>query len=417
MAWSCLAGLTVAGAHGTAAETPPNIVLIISDDQAWTDYGFMGHPVIQTPHLDRLAREGVCYTRGYVPCSLCRCSLATIITGRYAHEHGITSNDPPPGVERHAMLGRIQAAETLPGLLRQRGYVSMQAGKWWEGNFTLGGFTHGMTHGDPARGGRHGDEGLAIGREGLEPIRRFLEETRGKPFFLWYAPMLPHQPHDPPERLLAQYRAEGRSEHEARYWAMCTWFDETCGALRTLLDEMGVSDNTLTIFIADNGWVQDKTQATFEGRSKRSPYEGGIRTPILLHWPGKIAPQRDETTPVISLDIAPTVLECCGMHRRQGMSDFNLAHDIGTMTSKRRRIFGEVFTHEAVDLDRPERSLLYRWCIEGWHKLILPQAKDVAPELYDLAEDPYERHDLAAKEPRRVSSLTRHINRWWTPGD
>jgi uncharacterized sulfatase len=118
---------------------------------------------------------------------------------------------------------------------------------------------------------------------GLGPIRRFLEETRGKPFFLWYAPMLPHQPHDPPERLLAKYRAEGRSEHEAKYWAMCTWFDETCGALRAMLEELGLAENTLTIYLADNGWIQDRDRPAFDVRSKRSPYEGGVRTPILLH--------------------------------------------------------------------------------------------------------------------------------------
>src|SRR5579862_6159838 len=137
----------------------PNIVLIVADDQAWTDFGFMGHPVIRTPHLDRLAARSVVFRRGYVPSSLCRPSLATLIAGLYPHQHGITGNDPPRGTDRTLMLKRIRAVPTLPSLLARRGYRSFQSGKWWEGNFTEGGFSAGMTHGDPRHGGRHGDEG------------------------------------------------------------------------------------------------------------------------------------------------------------------------------------------------------------------------------------------------------------------
>ena len=99
---------------------------------------------------------------------------------------------------------------TLPRLLAPKGYLSFQAGKWWGGSYKRGGFTHGMTHGDPARGGRHGDAGLAIGRQGIKPVTLFIELARRRkaPFFLWYAPMMPHQPHNPPERLLAHYRGK-----------------------------------------------------------------------------------------------------------------------------------------------------------------------------------------------------------------
>ena len=135
----------------------------------------------------------------------------------------------------------IQNANTLPRLLAAKGYLSHQSGKWWHGGFADGGFTHGMTHGDPARGGRHGDAGLEIGRKGLKPIRDFLNvaESKGKPFFLWYAPFLPHRPHNPPERLLKKYRDQTDSIHVAKYWAMCEWFDESCGQLLDLLAEKG----------------------------------------------------------------------------------------------------------------------------------------------------------------------------------
>ena len=120
------------------AARPPNVVMIISDDQAWTDFGFMGHEEIQTPHLDALAARSLVFERGYVPSSLCRPSLATMITGLYPHEHGITGNDPPKGAARERMLRHIDAAQTLPKLLAPLGYESLQTSKWWEGNCQIG---------------------------------------------------------------------------------------------------------------------------------------------------------------------------------------------------------------------------------------------------------------------------------------
>ena len=159
-----------------AFAAPPNVVMIISDDQAWTDYSFMGHDVIETPHLDKLAKQSATFRRGYVPSSLCRPSLATMITGLYPHHHGITGNDLPKGTNRSKMLKHIEAHATIPRMLAEHGYLSMQTGKWWEGNHRLGGFTHGMTHGDPKRGGRHGDLGLKISREGHKPNEELLDE-------------------------------------------------------------------------------------------------------------------------------------------------------------------------------------------------------------------------------------------------
>ncbi|KAB2674347.1 MAG: sulfatase-like hydrolase/transferase [Verrucomicrobia bacterium] len=180
---------------------PPNILVIVSDDQAWTDYGFMGHREIRTPHLDRLASESRRFTRGYVPSSLCCPSLASLITGRYPHQHGITGNDPPlpsgpsGGAKyqspefvagRQRLNARMDESPALPRLLAGAGYRSFQSGKWWQGNFRHGGFTHGMTRGEDAGGGRHGDDGLRIGRETLQPIGDFIDSAQkdGLPWFV-----------------------------------------------------------------------------------------------------------------------------------------------------------------------------------------------------------------------------------------
>ncbi|MGQ9576857.1 MAG: sulfatase family protein [Thermoguttaceae bacterium] len=413
----CVAGLCATG----AAASPPNVVLIISDDQGWEDFGFMGHPIIQTPNLDRLASQSLVFTRGYVPSSLCRPSLASILTGLYAHQHGITCNDPPDGLlaperlrQRRQQIARIDSLPTLPRLLGAQGYLSFQAGKWWEGDYRRGGFTHGMTHGDPARGGRHGDEGLKIGRQGLDPIFQFLREAAGRPFFIWYAPMMPHEPHNPPASLLDKYRAKTDSLHLARYWAMCEWFDQTCGQLLDYLDRGGLAEKTLVVFVVDNGWIQDPERRGFAPKSKRSPYDGGLRTPILLRWPGRIAPRKDDRSLAMSIDLAPTILAACGLKPTGPMQGIDLLDSAAV--ARREMIFGEVFTHSAVDIRRPAANLQYRWCRDRRWKLILPHAANVPggqPELYDLLADPHETANLAGSHPDVVGRLRGRIDTWW----
>ena len=420
-------GLAFAWGLDAARAAPPNVVLIIGDDQAWGDFGFMGHPSVQTPRLDRLASESLVYTRGYVPSSLCRPSLSTIVTGLYAHQHRITSNDPPKELpreeflrQRRQQIANIDRVPTLPRMLAPLGYVSLETGKWWEGHYSRGGFTDGMTHGDPARGGRHGDAGLKIGREGMQPVFEFIDQAIGRapadrrPFFIWYAPFLPHSPHNPPERLLRKYVDKTDSIHVARYWAMCEWFDETCGQLLDYLDEKKLADDTLVLFVTDNGWIQQPDSKGFALKSKRSPYDGGVRTPIMVRWPGKIRPRRDDRTPVISIDLAPTILAACGLEATADMQGVNLLDEAAV--AGRKAIFGEIFTHNAVDIDEPASSLEYRWCIEGRWKLIVPSAANVPdgqPELYDLDADPHETKNLAEANPDRVAGLRDLIDAWW----
>ena len=420
------------GARLQAADRPPNIVLIISDDQAWTDFGFMGHPAIQTPHLDRLASESMVYTRGYVPTSLCRPSLATMMTGLYPHQHGITGNDPPGemrnAANRAAMVDVFKRSKPVTSWLEQKGYISHQSGKWWEGGCDDGGFTKCMTHGDVSRQGRHGDEGLKIGREGMQPIYDFIEEAGGKPFFLWYAPFLPHSPHNPPERLLTKYRAQGRPLAVTKYFAMCEWLDETVGQLLGHLEAKGLAQNTVILFVTDNGWVQtEEMRLWYEGRAKVSPYEAGMRTPIMVRWPGKVKAGRDEETLVSSIDLAPTMLAAAGIDADAGLPGISLLDR--AKLSARKSIQGSLFAHTAVDIHNPAANLKYRWTIrDGW-KLILPHTpnRDVVlmirgqqaawmspePELYNVEDDPYELNDLAGGRPELVRSLTEDLDRWW----
>jgi uncharacterized sulfatase len=427
-------------AAASAEASPPNVVVIACDDQAWFHFGFMGSTEYHTPHLDRLARESAVFTRGYVPSSVCRPSLATMITGHYPQTHrlgvGIDGLRASPQIVRQ----RFERFPPLPKVLRQCDYLSLQTGKWWEGNYALAGFTHGMTTGtpmpgsvgendDPATGHKGlgpldrgmsflaGAEGLRIGREGLEPIYDFVRSRGDHPFFLWYAPMMPHTPHNPPDRLLKRYRSPVRPETVARYMAMCQWFDETCGELLGFLDREGLDDDTLVVFVVDNGYVQLPAINWFHKSSKLSPYEAGIRTPILLRWPGRIRPARFDM-PVHTIDLVPTVLAACGMSPPDDLPGINLLKICDGQPPQRDAIYGATFRHKSTKGIRPtepDDTVDYRWCLADRWKLIVPRAADTPPLLFDVLADPHEEQDLAAEHPRRVRELKTKIDQWWSP--
>jgi len=427
-----------------AADTPPNIVMIISDDQTWTDYGFMHHPDIQTPNLDRLASRSAVFRRGYVPVALCRPSLVTMITGLYPHQHKIIGNDPwkdssKSGTEYSAecekLISQLDKCKTAPKLLAEKGYISHQSGKWWEGNFKRGGFTHGMTRGFPEPGGRHGDDGLQIGRKGMAPVFDFIHMAaeEKKPFFMWYAPFLPPTPHNPPARILETHTQPGRPESLAKYYAMCDWFDETCGQLIDELGKAGVADNTMIIYVTDNGWIQRTPDmkvaagwnSAFAPKSKQSPYDGGTRTPILISWPGHITPgERPEL--VSSIDLLPTMLDAAGAPVPDNLPGINLMPVItGQKKLERTEIFGESFAHDVADIENPEETLLYRWVIEGKWKLLLTYdgkvnryksvhlREDVRPQLFDLIADPLEENNVAKDHPELLTQLAAKLDAWW----
>lgn len=440
-----------------AVDAPPNIVYIISDDHAWTDYGFMGHPQIETPNLDKLAARSALFSRGYVPTALCRPALATFANGLYAHQHGVTGNDPSPLPEkqdgageakgkgkgkgkgqpespeyaalREKLIAKMDVPPTIMKLLGEKGYVSHQSGKWWEGTPARGGFTKGMTRGFPNPGGRHGDDGLKIGREGMEPVFDFIDEAVAaeKPFFVWYAPFLPHTPHNPPQRLFDKYKAKGiTSDHVARYYAMVEWFDETCGQLLDKLEKEGLTENTLVVYVADNGWIQDADSQGYAPKSKQSANEGGTRQPTLYSWPGTIKPGDRKEQLGSSIDIVPTSLAAAGVEIPENLPGINLLPVLKSgEPSPRQEVFGETFAHDVADIEAPEATLLYRWVIDGKWKLLLTYdgkldryasshpRTEKRPQLFDLLADPHEEKNLASENPEVVARLAAKLQEWW----
>jgi uncharacterized sulfatase len=403
----------------------PNIVVIVSDDQGWADYGFMGNKEIATPRLDRLAR-------GYTPVPLCRPSLATILTGLYPHQHGVTGNDPTLPSAANPMAARenpqyarfyqtiVQNFAKRPNMVREltsRGYVALQTGKWWEGDpIKTAGFTHAMTAGTKASD-RHGGAGLTIGRKGIGQVTDFIDQAGQKPFFVWYAPMLPHSPHTPPEDLLNKYKKTAPTEAVARYWACVEWFDRGCGELLDHLDRRSLRENTIVLYVTDNGWLQDpQKRDRFAPRSKLTPYEGGVRTPIMVSWPKKIEPRMDTEHLASSIDLWPTVAALLKLETPQGLLGINLTD--AAAVKMRSTIFGEQYHHNIADVDQPTQSLQTRWVISGHWKLIAPSPNfqpEGKSELYNLQDDPWEKQDLASQFPERVASLQQALEKHWKP--
>ena len=426
--WLALVGQAV------GFEEPPNVVVILSDDQAWTDYGFMGHADIRTPHLDQLARRSLVFSHGYVAAPLCRPSLASIVTGLYPFQHGITGNDVDGRNQRAQLDSPVREAfhkhPSFIKLLTANGYLAHQSGKWWEGSWRDGGFTHGMTHGDPSRGGRHGDAGLKIGRDSMGPITEFIDDamSKQKPFLIWYAPFLPHTPHNPPERLLKEYRKPGRAADVAKYYAMCQWCDETCGELLGYLEAKGLAENTMVIYLCDNGWAAASTNAAdpnqrlwkgFAQRSKGSPYEKGIRTPIMVSWPGHIKPQRVSDF-AHAIDLFPTIASATGLAAPGNLPGINLLDE--PARTGRSAVFGVCHSIHNMTPGDPSDTLKYLWCVEGdWKLLVRYPGKDTTQyrklhvwdteptRLYHLKDDPHEEYDRSSQYPELVHRLKERI--------
>lgn len=450
----------------------PNVVLIISDDQTYSDFGFMGNSDVQTPHIDRLASQSARYVNGYVPSSVCRPSLVSILTGLYPHQHGIYFNHPPPGFrtlttspdigkkqfdtlrQRAAVL--IRSKPTLPRQFAATGYRCFQTGKYWEGHWNNAGFTEGMTTAQPSPGAKNGnktlangdvvahgngDHGLSIGRETMQPIYDFIDDCNETPFLVWYAPFLPHTPHDSPERYFDLYQNQADiPEHRVPYYAACSQFDDTVGDLINFIDNRGLTENTIFVFVVDNGWTPDpKKYRAARGewdhtkQSKRAPFDSGLRTPILIRWAGRTVAATHQS-PVSSIDLLPTLLTAAGIGSDlEQMPEEQLPGENLWLsaTGKKsldagRAVFGAIFPGDAKSLGHPEQNVAYRWVRRHNLKLITAHKQGASKAwgdyltgdaLFDLDVDPTESRNLIKRadlQPQ-IEELRQLLDDWWNP--
>jgi arylsulfatase A-like enzyme len=420
-----------AAACRPADDLRPNIVLIIADDQAWQDFGFMGSDVIHTPSLDALAREGVLFTHGFNTASECRSSLRTLLTGLQPLQLETVEAELRSRGVRFPQMAAFFSLDALPKRLAEAGYVSFQGGKYWEGAYATSGFTEGMSTGQGAGGTvpatinrrMWGGEGLKLGRTTMKPLFDFIDAHADEPFFVWFAPMLPHLPHNPGVVHKRHYPQDRFSSEQRGYYGNITRLDARVGGLLAHLAKRGLRERTLVIFLSDNGW---QMEADGEGslpslgaaRGKLSIYENGFRTPIVFSWPGHIEGGREESKLVSTVDLFPTILDFAGASTSglpgSGESLGPLLMGAGEWT--RDRVMGAL-TRIRLEEDpgggmedqvRAEIAYFHRG--PRWRYVWYADRDREA--LYDIEVDPWERDDVIDQHRELARRLRSELLEW-----
>ena len=422
-----------------------NLVLILADDLGQRDVGYEGHPLHETPHIDRLAASGMRFSDAYSACAVCSPTRAAIMTGKYPGRLRLTThirpdNGPHPRGKLKTPDSKLwlEAEEvTIAEALREAGYTCASIGKWHLGEQNGAqyrpqnqGFSRvvlSQQHGffeyfypfvDPKKwpyaGPLPGKKGDYLPDRLTDEALVFIEENRNRPFFLYLSHWSPHNPLEAKPDKIARYDRKLQAapgSGNATYAAMVESLDESVGRVLAKLDALGLGENTLVVFTSDNGAVTGNGRQSSVGpyrESKSHYYEGGIRVPLAVRWPGVTAPGSLCRTPVISTDFFPTMLEAAGIplrpqDHRDGVSLVPLLR--GGAGLPRDSLFWH-FPHYHLGGGQPCGAVRTgRW------KLLEFFERD-AVELYDLQADPGERQNLASAQPERAATLRQTLVDW-----
>ena len=428
------------------AAKPPNILFILADDLGWSDVGCYGHVYHETPHLDSLAQQGMRFTQAYAPAPICSASRAAFLTGKTPArlQFEFVTKDKPgsqklgqplqaPPYPTDLPLEEITAAEVLS----PAGYFPAYYGKWHL-NMHHGGYlgwspTHGplqqgFAEGDADFGGhpyaymKSDDRSDLDLREGEFPpdaltdkVIAFLQRPHAQPFFVQWSHYYVHDPiHTRCRWLFEKYRAKlpaAVSDERVAYAAMVTTLDHEIGRILTLLKLMGLAQETMIVFTSDNGGHPNYTGNSPLRGSKWNLYEGGIRVPFIVRWPGHTPVGSVCDAPVHGCDLLPTFAELAGAVAKpvDGTSIVPLLNDPSSKLPERAMIWHFPFYHPEKGFDKaPKRIGISDFATSqtrpqsairvGRHKLI-HFAEDNRDELYDLEKDPGETSDLSATDP------------------
>ena len=426
-----LLGLAAFPAH--AADRPPNLIIILTDDQGWWDVGFNGCTDIPTPNLDRIAKEGVRFTDGYVSYSVCGPSRAGLITGRYQDRFGSSRNPTvDPSVPNN---GVPRSEKMISELLKPKGYATMAVGKWHLGThtglqpqdrgfdefygFLTGGhdyFPENLTLEDLSEVKKewqwyrtkllHNGKRVATDEYLTDELSHmavdFVERKKDQPFFLYLAYNAPHTPMQATQKYLDRFPTI-ENERRRTYAAMVSAVDDGVGRLLDKLDEHNLAKDTLVVFLSDNGGATNNASRNkpFSG-AKGSLYEGGLRVPFAMRWPGTIPAGIDYENPVISLDIAATIVAQAGAEipADKPLDGVNLIPYL--------RGEAKGAPHEALFwrmYDKDDRALRL-----GSHKLLIE--KDKPRQLFSLSDDMKETNNLAEQSPDELKRLIEMYEKW-----
>lgn len=411
---SCTSSSEDRGSH----EARPNIVLLLADDLGVNDLGCYGRAEHRTPNLDRLAAEGLRFTSAYCAQPICSPSRAAILTGKAPARLRLTTYLPGRPDTRSQKLLHPKIRQELPleertlaEALRDAGYATAALGKWHLGGRGFGPEAQGfeVVFAGRANTAPSAEEGGKGEYELTARAEAFVRENRSRPFFLYLAHPTPHIPLGArPERVAAY-----RDAFHPVYAAMMETMDDAVGRLLKTLDDLGLRERTIVIFSSDNGGLHvpegREDPPTHHGpyrAGKGFLYEGGLRVPLLVRWPGRIPAGRVVEDPVVNTDFMPTLLELAGLEVPGGLDGVSLA---GLWTGRGRpapRAFLWHFPHYTNQGGRPGGAIR-----EGDWKLV-EHYEDGRAELFNLARDMGESEDLAAREPGRAEALRRKLAEW-----
>jgi len=444
---------------GAAAKRPANFVIILVDDLGWMDLSCQGSRYFETPHIDRLAAQGMRFTNGYAACAVCSPTRAAVQTGRYPARLGVTDwirarfqggEIPADGKNPTQYVGGPNQALlcppnalfmeldelTLAEALKPAGYVSCHVGKWHlgqQGQFpekqgydeNHGGCDLGQPPGyfDPYESKqkyysipnlppRKKGEYLTD-READEAVA-FIRANKDRPFLLNMCHYCVHTPLQAKQDVIAKYQAKPKTNQKnAVYAAMVESVDDAVGKIMAALDELGLAERTVVIFTSDNGGLLGSTDNAPLRSGKGFPYEGGIRVPLVVRWPGVVEAGSTCDVPAISVDLFPTLLQIAGRvpsgwlpedRPIDGVSLLPVLKQTGGL--KRDALYWH-FPHYRVPCGPYSIVRSSDWKLIKWY-----QGNQF--ELFNLADDLSEAKDLAGKMPEKVRQLDGQLTAWLT---
>lgn len=434
-----LLALFLAAAIGAEAGRPPNVIVILVDDLGQTDIACYGSRFYETPHVDQLAKDGVRFANGYSACTVCSPTRAALLTGKYPARLHLT--DWIAGHERPKAKLRIPDWQkflpfeeiTLAEQFKAAGYATASIGKWHltpalkEGDEAYYPEKHGfdVNVGGYARGqppsyvapyriptlpeGPAGE--FLTDREANEAVK-FIEANKAKPFFVYLPHYAVHTPLGGKAAVIGKYQAKAAKspdlkQRNATYAALVESVDDALGAIRATLRRLNLEDNTIIVFTGDNGGLLPITDNAPFRVGKGSAYEGGVRVPFIVCWPGVTKPGLVETTPAITVDLYPTLLELTGIKPMQSLVDgVSLAPLLRTGAKPDRDALFWHYPHY-----HPGGATPYSAIRSGDFRLV-HFYEDGRDELYDLANDVGETKDLASAQPERAKALRARLDAW-----
>jgi len=409
-------GALLALVPASAQETPPNFVILFADDLGINDLGCFGRKDQNTPNLDKLAAEGARFTQAYAAASVCSPSRAGLLTGQSPARLKITTflTGRTDRASHRVLAASLnynlpEGVQTIAQLLKPKGYASAAVGKWH-----LGGKGHQPTdHGfdeyfagkaNPGAESPQGGKG-ELGQ--ADYAVKFIERNKAKPFFLYLAFDNPHIPLAAPAKGV---EANAKSFHPT-YAALVESLDVACGRVLKALEDQGLAKNTFVVFASDNGGVHiselKESPPTYNAPSRAGKgfvYEGGLRTPLIIRYPGRLAASVI-SEPVVLGDLCPTI---CALAKATPPATLDF-QDLSPVLFGQKPLNRPLFWHQPHYMNQGGKPAGV--AREGDWKLV-EQYEDGSLELYNLAKDPSETTDLAAAEPARVAALRGKLEAW-----